>query len=241
MLREEDTMKKTAISLFALLATLALASSAFAQIRMNEIRLDQTGTDVDEYIELSGPAGASLAGYALLIIGDTGSAGTCGVLEEVFDLSPYSIQADGFLAIVDGDGAPTLSGYDVVLGAGTLNFENSDNVTYMLVTGFSGTDGSDLDTNDDGVLDSTPWASLVDHVGIFEGTVPNCTADEYLYSTNVVGPDGTFVPGHVFRCGNGWYIGPFDPLTGVDTPGSANDCATDVKSSSWGRLKSIYR
>ena len=154
-------MKKTAISLFALLATLALASSAFAQIRMNEIRLDQPGADVDEYIELSGPAGASLAGYALLIIGDTGSVGTCGVLEEVFDLSPYSIMADGYLAIVDGDGAPTLAGYDVVLGAGTLNFENSDNVTFLLVTGFSGTDGSDIDTNNDGVLDSTPWTAII--------------------------------------------------------------------------------
>lgn len=234
-------MKKLAIALLTMIATLALAASAFAQIRMNEIRLDQTGTDVDEYIELSGPAGASLAGYSLVIIGDTGSAGTCGVIEEVFDFSPYSIQADGYLAIVDGDGVPTLAGYDVVLGAGTLNFENSDNVTYLLVQGFSGTDGSDLDTNDDGVLDSTPWTTLVDHVGISEGTVPNCTTDEYLYSTNVVGPDGTFVPGHVFRCGNSWYIGPFDPLTGVDTPGSANDCATDTKSSSWGRIKSIYR
>jgi hypothetical protein len=241
MLREELQMKKTAITLFTLVAMFALTASAFAQIRMNEIRCDQTGADVDEYIELSGPAGAALTGYSLIVLGDTGSSGTCGVIEEVFSFSPYSIQADGYFAVVDGDGAPTLTGYDATLGAGTLNFENSDNVTYLLVTGFSGTDGSDLDTNDDGVLDSTPWTSLVDHVGINKGTVPNCTTEERLYSTNVVGPDGSFAPGHVFRCGNSWYIGPFDPSTGVDTPGRANDCATDAKSSSWGRLKSIYR
>ena len=42
----------------ALLASLVLASPASAQVVFNEIRMDQPGADVDEFIELRGTAGA---------------------------------------------------------------------------------------------------------------------------------------------------------------------------------------
>ncbi len=73
------------------------------------------------------------------------------------DLTGQSIQADGYLAVHKSGTVGDCSGYDVDL---TLNFENSDNVTHLLVTGFTGTNGDDLDTDDDGVSRRHP---LGDH------------------------------------------------------------------------------
>ena len=184
-------------------------------VTINEIRVDQTGTDNDEYFELSGPAGQSLDGYTYLVIGDGSAALGSGVIEAVVSLGGQTIASDGFFLV--SETTFTLGTADLVVGATGLNFENSDNVTHLLVQGFSGATGNDLDTNDDGALDSAPWASIVDSVALV-GTA----ASELVYSSTVVGPDGTFVPGHVYDCADGWLIGPFDPTVGDDTPGADN-------------------
>jgi uncharacterized protein len=182
-------------------------------VTINEIRVDQTGTDKDEYFELSGPAGQSLDGFTYLVIGD--GTGGSGVIEAVVSLSGQTIAADGFFLV--SETTFTLGTADLVVGATGLNFENTDNLTHLLVQGFTGETGIDLDTNDDGALDSVPWASIVDSVAQV-GTV----ASELVYSSTVVGPDGTFVPGHVYDCADGWLIGPFDPTVGDDSPGADN-------------------
>lgn len=203
------------------LAVLCFAGTAHAVITINEIRADQTGADNDEYFELTGPAGASLAGLTYLVIGD--GTGGSGVIECVVDLSTYSIAADGYFAAVET--TFTLGGADVTLtGANPLNFENQDNVTHMLVMGFTGINGQDLDTDNDGGLDLMPWASLLDSVALINGTMPPTSGAEWWYGPSV-GPDGTFHPGHVYRFPNGsgaWNIGLFDVLGGQDTPGRAN-------------------
>jgi hypothetical protein len=155
-----------------------------------------------------------------VVIGDASPA--CGVIESVTDLASWSIQADGLLCLRNSLAVPVLTGYD---GAVPLAFENSDNVTHLLVSGFTGSVGQDLDVDDDGVLDMTPWSAVVDCVGLDEGTAPNCALDDdFLFCSTRVGPDGTFVPGHVYRCADtqAWTIGPFNPLGATDTPGSAN-------------------
>ncbi len=48
------------------------------------------------------------------------------------------------------------------------NLENGT-LTFMIVSGFSGVLGTDLDADNDGVLDSTPWVNLVDSVGWSDG------------------------------------------------------------------------
>lgn len=219
-------------------ATLAALIAAFllpvatAQVVINELRVDQTGVDNDEYFELFGPAGTSLDGYTFVVIGDgsTASGTGSGTIEWVFPLDGITIPADGFLLVGGGD-----DNDGIVFGvtadvAANPNFENSDNITYLLVQGFTGTDGQDLDTNDDGTLDVTPWTSIVDGVSLVETTaVPPAAGDEYTYGPSLglasVGPDGNFMPGHVYRPSNApttWAIGPFDPTTGVDTPGAIN-------------------
>ncbi len=233
------TLLRKSVLAMAVLA-LALPVTAFG-VQINEIRIDDAGPDDDEYIELSGNPGESLDGLYYIVIGDGGvNNALCGNLEFVLDLTGFSIQADGLLSIGQlNPPAPTLT-YDTTA---SLQLENSDNTTHMLVTGLTGNVDDDLDTNDDGVLDITPWSGIVDEVGLDEGTVPNCTSDEYLYTSTTVGPDGNFVPGHVFRCTSGWQIGDF--TVGVtDTPGEPNDpiCATvSVSLETWGNVKSLFR
>jgi len=202
--------------------------SAGHAITINEIRIDQPGGDRSEYFELDGTPGESLDGLAYVVIGD--GVGGSGVIDAVVDLTGAAIPANGFFVATEstfenGVGE-TFDGITADLVT-VLDFENSDNVTHLLVTGFTGLKGDDLDTNDDGVLDSTPWASVVDGVALAEELNPP-TSTEYEYGTDlglpVVGPDGPFVPGQVFRTSDGssaWAIGGFG-LGENDTPGVSN-------------------
>jgi hypothetical protein len=213
--------------LLALVASsVAGPGPAGAQIQINELRIDQPGTDDDEFFELKGTASTPLTGYTLLMIGD--AAGTsCGTIEGVVDLGPYSIQADGLFA--GAEPTITLGGIDQIFsGPNALNFENADNVTYLLVTGFTGAAGGDIDANDDGVIDNAPWTAVIDAVAVVGSVAPNCaTGIEHVYATTVLGPDGGAQPFYVSRCGDTglWMVG--DPTLGVnDTPGAPNQsCA----------------
>ncbi|MEM7585079.1 MAG: hypothetical protein AAF560_16935 [Acidobacteriota bacterium] len=193
--------------------TAGLAVPALAQPQINEIRIDQSSTDNDEYFELLGTPSSSLDGYTYLVIGDGSGSGT---IEEVTNLTGQSIPADGFF--VAAEGTFSFGTADLTTD---LNFENSDNVTHLLVTGFSGSLNDDLDTNDDGVLDVTPWTAIEDCVALIEST----TSGEETYCATTNGPDGSFVPGHSYFCPSGWEIGAFSPLGEDDTPGTANPCA----------------
>lgn len=199
----------------ALLAMPALAAS------INEVRIDQPSTDNDEYFELAGTAGESLNALTYVVIGD--GTGASGVVEAVVSLSGQSIPADGYFLAAESTFTLAPAQVDLNLGGTGLNFENSDNVSHFLVSGWTGASGQDLDTNDDGTLDITPWASVVDSIAaIIDSTPPD--QSEWFYGPTV-GPDGTFAPGHIYRFPNGnggWNIGQFDPIGGADTPGVAN-------------------
>ncbi|MFM1822804.1 MAG: Leukotoxin [Planctomycetota bacterium] len=191
---------------------------------INEIRIDQTGTDNDEYFELKGGPGTDLSDLTYIVIGD--GTGGSGVVEAVVPLTGQVIGGTGYFVVAEPTFTIGIADYTVA-GTNGLNFENSDNVTHLLVRGFTGANADDLDTNDDGVLDLEPWSEIVDSVALVTPTVPP-VGGEWTYSANVVGPDGAFVPGHVFRCvdAGDWLIGPFDPLVGKDTPGSENEICT---------------
>ncbi len=205
----------------------------FDSIAINEVRTDQPSTgDPDEYFELAGPPGFDLSGLTYLVIGDGAAAAGSGVIEEAVDLSGQVIPGDGrFLVAEDGD---TLGAVADFIPAGGLNFEDSDNVTHMLVSGFNGAVGDDLDTDNNCTLDVTPWVAIHDRVALVEELASPPTNTECHYGTGVgdtLGPDDGFVPGHVFRLdtissmdglGTPWNIGPFDPITGDDTPGEVN-------------------
>ena len=187
-------------------------------LMISEIRNDQPQSgDPDEFFEIYGTPGTSLDDFTFLVIGD--GAGGSGVIENVTDLTGQTIPASGyFVAAMSGF---TLATADLTVA--DLNFENGDNVTYLLVQNFTGDNGDDLDTDDDGTLDVTPWTSIIDDVAALE----TVGSGDLVYSSTTVGPNGTFVPAHFyFSAENDTYlVGEFDPTdpTAVDTPGEANE------------------
>lgn len=185
---------------------------------INEIRIDHSGTDDNEYIELIGDPGSLLDGYWYIVIGD--GAGGSGVLETVVDLTGMTIADDGLLSI--GKAEMNIGIPDVIVDGFYL--ENTDNVTHLLVGGLTALLGDDLDVGDDGVLDDVYWAELVDEVGFLEIGYDGEVV-ELLYTDVILGPVGIYPPAHVFRCPDGgeWYLGVFADLA-MDTPGDLNMC-----------------
>jgi len=199
---------------------------------INEIRIDQIGSDNDEYFELFGPSGTSLDGVKYIVIGD-GEPGDSGVIEAVIALDGLDIPGDGlFLTVEDTYTLGSVFDADYILSgeANLMNFENSDNVTHMLVANFFGGRGQDLDADDDGEFDAPgPWLDTLDMVALVESLDEPPTDTEWWYGQTVVGPDGEFAPGHVYRCvpEGDWLVGPFDvdDAEAADTPGAVNpDC-----------------
>ena len=203
-------------------------------ITLSEVRIDQTGADNDEYFEVKGSAGESLAGLTLITIGDGTALQGSGVVESAFTFTTQVVASDGYFVVAESTWTGAYGAADLILPAAPanpLNFENSDNVTHVLVRGWTGSLLSDLDTNDDGVLDVTPWTEIVDSIAmtISSGSAP-ATGAEWWYGANRVGPDGAFTPGHAFRCqpAGTWQIGPFGNPGQViaDTAGAANSACT---------------
>ena len=196
-------------------------------VAFSEIRIDQTSTDTDEWVELVGAPGTSLNDVTLIVIGDGSATALSGVIEAVVSLAGKTIPADGHFAMSESTFTQGIAAIDYVLpGANPLNFENSDNVTFMLVRNFTGVDAADLDSDDNGVFNTVvPWTEIVDTIALIKTTTVPPTGTEWYYGPNTIGPDGTFVPGHIWRCEDTgcWNIGRFDLLVDpTDTPGVAN-------------------
>lgn len=153
-----------------------------ASIILSESRNAQQGADSDEYIELSGPSGASLDGLTLVVIGDevqTAVPDPKGRVQVAIDLTGYSIGANGTFLI--GRGTLSLATPDLVH---LLNLKEIGNTTYALMTGFTGYPGKDLDLLDDGTLNSTPWTAVVDSFGLRRNT----NAAGIYFGSPTVGP-----------------------------------------------------
>ena len=200
-----------------------LSSPAIAQVSINEIR---TGSGNAEYIEFKGAPGTSMAGMTFLILGDGTSTGTAitrtGVVEWIYRFAETDvIGSNGYLVLhnpgqnpanqadtsgawpftIDAGATDLPWGYQASGLAADTQIESPDNMTFMLVRDFSGTDtfqtrapnsgagGQDLDTNDDGVLDITPWSAIIDSVAFKEtnGAVP-AAGQDWWYSPNTCGP-----------------------------------------------------
>jgi MYXO-CTERM domain-containing protein len=135
-----------------------------------------------------------------------------------------AIPADGFYLAGASTDLPNFVGesVDFDLPGANDQFENSDTLTFLLVTGYDTgvAVGTDLDTNDDGTLETTPYTGLVDSVAVLDD------ASELPYSTTQIGPNGTFPPSAIYRSPDGSGAFTFDPAAQTsfasDTPGVAN-------------------
>lgn len=186
------------------------------ELSMNEFRIDQDLADTDEYAEIVGAPGTDLSGVYWIAIGD-GSGGS-GTVEAIVALEGVIDETGIFLV---AENTFTLEPASTVDQFATLNFENNDNVTHLLVGNYFG-GFDDLDPDDSGVLASTPWLVLFDSLSIIE---TNDGTGELVYSDNQIGPTAAgFSPAHVFRCfeAGDWTVGLYDPIGVEDTPGAQN-------------------
>ncbi|MBZ0112383.1 MAG: endonuclease [Thermoanaerobaculia bacterium] len=166
-----------------LLLFLLVGSTASSAQVINEFVGNHTGTpDSFEYLEVFGTPSTDYSDLTLVqIAGDLGD--DAGVVESIYPVGT-----------TDGDGF-WWTGFFVD------EFDHSDSYTIFLVEGWSGTVGVDLDTTDDGVLDSTPWTSILDSIAVQDGGGdPNYGADTVL-PISFDGED--FSPGGASRIPNG--------------------------------------
>ncbi len=115
---------------------------------INEFVFNHTSSDTDEFVEILAGIETDLSEYWILEIeGDSNGLGT---IDEVIQL-----------------GTTDINGY-FTTPFGSNVFENGT-LAILLVKNFTGTLGQDLDTNDDGAFDVTPWEEITDDIGVNDG------------------------------------------------------------------------
>ena len=202
---------KTLLSI-ASLPLLALPASAVLSI--NEVRVSSPGEEdnFSNFVEIAGDPGESLDGFSLLSISAEFNPGS---IDFVGSLVGLSVPDDGFfLAATTEDGLP---GTDLATGFDPFGSPQ----TFLIVDGFSGAQGDDIDTDDDGTPEVVPWTSVVAGIGLIDG---DDDADFIFGGVESVGPDGAFTPAFIFRDPDGsgvFSIGEFGDRS-ADTPGFSN-------------------
>lgn len=211
------------VRLFMLVIILSLwipTTTVFSQgtVVLNEIQVSTDSTDW-EFFEVTGTPGTGLSNLTLLVI-ESDNGTSAGQIDRILNLSG-AIPDDGFWWAASATGQAIYGGQ-----CGTADGSFSDNTfensttTYLLVEGFAGALNQDLDTDDDGVLDLTPWSALVDGVGIRDSG----TTDFTYGGVPSRGPDGSFLPSGLYRNPDaGAWANDFLNFSSPDgTPGASN-------------------
>ncbi|MCA9753540.1 MAG: hypothetical protein KC591_15200, partial [Gemmatimonadetes bacterium] len=241
-------MNKVTLSLLATASTFVFAGAVSAQaVSLNEVVANDTSSDDMEFVELCGTPGTDLSGYTLVVIEGEGTAmGTIDVAQALSGVIP----ADGFFVIGDAAVSP-----DLLMSA---NWIENGGETVLLVQNFTGSQGMDIDAENDCVADG-PIGTVVDAIGFARPSQGDCGS---YYGALALGPDtgdsGTadFDVAGAARCTDcdgDWgmiCLAGTEPATdpGCDTnnafnpyvvsfasPGTQNLCGpVSVESSSWG-------
>ncbi len=186
---------------------------------VNEFVADHTGGDTEAFVEIFVPGATGPTDVSGLWLLEIEGGTAFGNIDEAIQLT--TTDANGYLVL-------------------DLDVEN-DTVTYLLVSGFTGAVNDDLDTNDDGVLDVTPWTAIVDSVATVEDLatdraysavqlLPGADGDNNQYGGASRIPNGTdtdtaadWVRNNFF--GAGFLAFPTataNPGEAVNTPGAPN-------------------
>jgi hypothetical protein len=236
----EGYLRRMGLLIVLTIAVGLAGATGAAGVTLNEWVSNDIGSDDHEFIELLGEPATSLDGYSVALIEGEGTG--AGTIDRVIDLTGYSIGASGFFVIGDPLVSP-----DLEMSTGFI--ENGGN-NIILVQDILQAQGTDIDTDDDGVED-LPIGTVVDAVGY--GSV----GDHITYYGAVpVGPDGSYDPAGGAVCYSVWEMiclngteasGPGCALpdyeVGYATPGAINDCLqpTATDDASWGTIKALYK
>ena len=125
------------------------------------------------------------------------------------------------------------------------NLVENGTITVLLVDGFTGAVGVDIDSDDDGQIDNEPWAAVVDAVGVSDGGVDDRTyaglavlVADFDAGTQQVGGASRMPDGQDTGAATDWARNDFDgaglacciaaiaePGEALNTPGTANSMA----------------
>ena len=189
---------------------------------INEFVFNHTGSDTQAFIEVFGSSTADYSAFTVLEIeGDSTGAGVVDAVLQV--------------------GTTNAGGY-------WTSDEDAENgtVTLLLVEGFTGSSGDDLDTDNDGVMDATPWTRIVDDVAVSDGGSSDRTYAGTVLDAGFDG--GSFTVGGASRIPNGadtdstsdWtrndfdgygfpgFIGTQEIGEAINTPGAINEVITVI-------------
>lgn len=192
------------------------------EVSINEFRVSSGGAsdNTSNFVELVATPGQSFDGLTLLAVSGEFAPGQ---VDFAISLDGAVADENGFLLIAEQSN-PALESGDV--GVAGLDFFGSPQ-SFLVVDGFTGSVGGDLDTDNDGVFDTGVGAVLAS-VSLVDG---DATPD-VNYSRDVFGPDGTFTPAGGARNPDG--SGAFTQLafgdTSADTPGATNAAVPAIPS-----------
>ncbi len=133
---------------------------------INEFVFNHTGTDSHEFVEVWGDPNTDLSDLTILEI--DGDATVAGTIDGVFPVGT-----------TDANGYWTTGFFNNIVENGT--------VTLLLVYNFTGNVGDDLDTDNDGTFDTTPWLMVFDDIAVSDGGSSDRT---YAATTLAPGFDG---------------------------------------------------
>ncbi|MGF1453189.1 MAG: bifunctional metallophosphatase/5'-nucleotidase [Opitutales bacterium] len=189
-------------------------------ILLNEVRQEsQTNDSNSNFVEFLGDPDSLADGYTLIVLSNEFNP---GLVNDIFPLDGGVFDSDGVLLLANS-GNPGLEALDLT---DSFDFFGSPN-TYVIVSGFGGTInvGDDLDTDDDGVLETTDWSSVEDSLAFIDG---DGTTDVTYFSGAIVGPDGSFAPGGAAALPNGSdnYLELAFGDQSFDSPGELNSQST---------------
>jgi hypothetical protein len=180
--------------------------------------------DTAEFIEITGPPGGSLDCYMVLVV--DGDGVNAGILDRAFDLAGQTIPASGYFVL--GDSAVPQKNYDM---GEHDRLENGTCTIYLVNVNGPISPVSLVGTRVDTGPGTTAIPTLglvIDKVGIADAGYPSL--DAVFDGAPVFGPDATFMPAGIYRCGNapnGWaaQYSDYDPASVGPlraTPGAAN-------------------
>jgi hypothetical protein len=198
-------------------------------IKLNEVRISSSGSSDDfsnfvEVVDSNGTAGVDLSGLTIVAISEGSSIGQ---INDVLPLDGGVTDANGF-TLIHSDGT------SAALDAGDLEFAGLDFLgaptTFLLVSGFTGSVGQDLDSNDDRTLDGTPWTTVYDGVTLDAlGGVATGFGLSTVVESNV---DDTFTAAGVRRfvdAVGSYGVLSFDDISTFDSPGQTNALPANVR------------
>lgn len=214
-----ETSNATAANPFPMPAV----SAPVQQITINEYRFT---AEVDfrttsNFVELLTEPGATLDGLTLLIInGENQVEGdNIGAITWAVDLTGAVADENGFV-LIGNDALTTFDPGDVI----APGFDPDGNAqTMLIVSGFTGAAGDDLDINDDGTIDNPPFTDIVVGLALEDQDF----REDVLYADDVVQAD-PLAPGFISAAaarqpdGDGDFVTLSYYTPEDDTPGSTN-------------------